>query len=99
MMFMRWLVWCTVLLHVIYTPMSIVRPPRDDILKRDEVLATDWARAGKLEQPRVDACLVEAMLAFAWQYPDVITLFEIDDAYWAGLSAYRVWDDIVAHTT
>jgi hypothetical protein len=52
---------------------------------------TDRTRAGQLEQPRIDAGLVENVLALARQHAHVVSVIKVNDANRARLPADRLW--------
>jgi hypothetical protein len=60
-----------------------------DIGKLPLTMPADRTRAGQLEQPRVNASLVEDVLALARQHADVIAVLKIDYANRARFAADR----------
>jgi hypothetical protein len=71
------------------SPSSSVRQANIFFLLR--TVPADRTRAGQLEQPRIDARLVENMLAFAWQDAHVVAVLKINDANRARLTTDCLW--------
>lgn len=58
-------------------------------------MPTNWARAGQLQKPGIDALLVETMLAVARQNANIVPFLKVHDANRTCLSTYLRWNYVV----